>query len=357
MADIGDQLARTMLLEEVQKLTAPPMADEPPQNIICLADVEREEVNWLMFPYVAIGKLTVIQGDPGAGKTFLSAYIASLVTRGGCHPLFPGVAFPTGNVLFQTGEDGLADTLRPRFESLGADLSKIYIIDESENPVSFKDLDRLTDALRRYRPKLLIFDPIQAYLGADVDFHRANEIRPVMKGLGNLAAQHGCAIVLIGHLNKSIGGKALYRGVGSIDIPAVARSVLLVGIDPDDKSQRVVLQTKSSLAAPGPALGFTLDPETGFQWTGKLEDMTEERLLGMGRRSGKTGSAESILADILADGPKPAKEAIQAVVDVVGCSARTVQNAAKALGINYAPVRDGKQLLHYNWQLGDSGEI
>ena len=327
------------------------------RGIICLADVEREEVDWLLNPYIPLGKLTIVQGDPGIGKTFFVADIAARITTGRALPLFPGEPLPMGTVIFQTGEDGLADTLRPRFESLGADLNKIFIIDESENALSFKDLERLEAVIKRHSPKLLVFDPIQAYLGADVDMNRANQIRPVMKQLGNLAAQYKTAIVLIGRLNKNAGGKAIYRNIGSIDLPAVARSMLLVGCDQDDKSKRAVIQTKSSLSVAGPAMGFSLDVDNGFQWT-SLSDLTEEKLLGMGRvHTGKSENAESILRAMLSDGPKPVKEIMQAVMAEVGCSEKTVQNASKSLSIQSIPVREANKIAHYLWSMSDAGEL
>ena len=132
------------------------------------------------------------------------------------------------NVIYQTAEDGLADTVKPRLEAANTDCSRISIIDESDKSVSMTD-DRIEEAIKRENAKLCIFDPIQAYLGGDTDMNRANEAREMTKKLGSIAERTGCAIVLIGHMNKGSGAKAAYRGMGSIDFFAVARSVMLVG--------------------------------------------------------------------------------------------------------------------------------
>ena len=137
------------------------------------------------------------------------------------------------NVIFQTAEDGLADTIKPRLENAGADCSKIFVIDEAEHALTLDDA-RLKAAILETKAKLVIIDPIQAYLGADKDMHRANEIRPIMSKLSRIAEETGAAIIVIGHLNKAHSGKSIYRGLGSIDIAAAARSILTVGEVPNE---------------------------------------------------------------------------------------------------------------------------
>lgn len=201
-------------------------------KIINMADVETKKVEFLWYPYIPYGKLTIIQGDPGEGKTTAVLQIAALLTKGEKLPEDDQEREPV-NVIYQTAEDGLADTVKPRLEAAGADCSKVLVIDESEQGLSMSDL-RIEEAIKQTGAKLVILDPIQAYLGSGVDMHRANEIRPVMKHLGDIAEKYNCAIILIGHMNKASGSKSTYRGLGSIDFQATARSVLIVGRVKDD---------------------------------------------------------------------------------------------------------------------------
>ena len=200
-----------------------------PQNVLKLinmSDVEVEHIDWLWYPYIPYGKITVIQGDPGNGKTTMILAIAAAVTKGEPLPESKGLAEPI-KVIFQTAEDGLGDTVKPRLLQAGADCSRVIVIDESEKELSLSDT-RIEEALINTGAKLFILDPLQAYLGADVDMHRANEVRPVLKRISLLAEKMGCAVVFVGHLNKGT-NQSQYRGLGSIDIQAAARSVLTLG--------------------------------------------------------------------------------------------------------------------------------
>ena len=235
-------------------------------KLLTMSDIPAEEVRWLWYPYLPRGKITIIQGDPGEGKTTFVLALAALLTRGlpmpGCTESRPPM-----NIIYQTAEDGLADTVKPRLTALGADCSKVLVIDESERELTLSDR-RLAQAIQETDAGLFVLDPIQAYLGDGVDMHRANEVRPIFKRLGQLAEQTGCAIVLVGHMNKMQGVKSAYRGLGSIDFRAAARSVLLVGRSKDDEQVRVVVHDKSSLAPEGKSILFSLHSDTGFSWSG-----------------------------------------------------------------------------------------
>ena len=161
--------------------------------------------------------------------------------------------------------------------------------------------ERLEQAIIETKAKLVILDPLQAYIGASVDMHRANEIRPIMKHLAEVAQRQQCAVVLIGHLNKAMGMKSSYRGLGSIDIPASARSVLLVGRIKDNPTVRAMAQIKSSLAPEGEPIAFELNKETGFRFIGKYDISVDDLLNGMATTS-KLERAEMLLKDKLSDG-------------------------------------------------------
>jgi len=194
-------------------------------KLIKMNEVQAQKVSWLWYPYIPYGKITLIQGDPGDGKTTFVLAIAALLTNGKPMPESEDTAAMPVTVIYQTAEDGLADTIKPRLEEVSADCSRVIVIDESEQALTLSD-SRIEQAIIKTNAKLLILDPLQAYLGNNVDMHRANEIRPIFKALAGVAERTGCAILIIGHMNKMNGAKGLYRGLGSIDIAAAVRSIL-----------------------------------------------------------------------------------------------------------------------------------
>lgn len=189
-------------------------------KMIRMSEVQSQEIEWLWYPFIPYGKLTIIQGDPGDGKTTMVLNLAAKLSKGEALDENMKVTEPV-NVIYQTAEDGLADTVKPRLELAGADCERIIVIDESDKSLSMVD-ERLEEAIMRTGARLLILDPIQAYLGGGMDMNRANEARDMTKKLGALAEKTKCAIILIGHMNKASGNKTAYRGMGSIDFFAVA---------------------------------------------------------------------------------------------------------------------------------------
>ena len=185
-------------------------------ELINMGEVARQEVDWLYYPYLPFGKISIVQGDPGEGKTLLMMAIIARLSRG--EPLF-SEAFGREPMtcIYQTAEDGLGDTIKPRLEDAGADCSRVFVVNEDKAALTFTDA-RIEDAITATGARLLILDPLQAYLGAQVDMHRANEVRPAFHALAGIAQRTGCAIVLVGHMNKTKGQGGLYRGLGSIDI-------------------------------------------------------------------------------------------------------------------------------------------
>ena len=260
-------------------------APAPTVSMLRMSEVELKQIDWLWEPYIPFGKVTIIQGNPGEGKTTFALRLAAACTTGTSIPKMK--ALEPFNVIYQTAEDGLGDTIKPRLIESGADLDRVLVInEEGKRDLTLTDR-RLELAIRENKAQLLILDPIQAYLGTGVDINRANEIRPVFRYLSDMAERTGCAVVLIGHLNKASGTQSAYRGLGSIDFRAAVRSVLLIVRIRDEPNIRVICHDKSSLAPEGTSIAFSLGDENGFKWIGEY-DITADDLLG-----GKSGSTES----------------------------------------------------------------
>ena len=231
------------------------------------------------------------------------------------------------NVIYQTAEDGMGDTIKPRLVEAGADLSRVMVIDDTEEALTLSD-DRIEKAVRQNHVRLVIIDPVQAFIGADVDMNRANEVRPVFRKLGMIAEKTGCAIVLIGHLNKSSGTQSTYRGLGSIDIMAAVRNLIFIGKVRKDPTTRVLIHEKSSLAPPGETMAFKLGDEEGFRWVGAYEISADELL------DGKEGKATETKLE------RGAKLIRELLADKKEISIRELDDKAKEQGISGRTMRD-----------------
>ena len=307
---------------------------EPPKKdsvkIIRMSDVELTPVDWLWKPYLPFGKLSVLQGNPGEGKTYFAMHLAAACTNGKLLPNMERIE--PFNVIYQTAEDGLGDTVKPRLIEAGADLDRVLVIDDSEVQLTLSD-ERIEKAILENNARLVIIDPIQAYLGADVDMNRANEVRPIFMRLGQVAQRTGCAILLIGHLNKAAGMQSLQRGLGSIDIAAAVRSVMFIGKLKHDPTMRILTHEKSSLAPPGVSLAFSLGDEGGFRWVGEYDITADEMLSGIEpQRETKTQQAKDLICALLAGGKRVLSEDIDKAALERGIPGRTVRDAKRELG-------------------------
>lgn len=316
-----------------------------PLKIISMDEVEAKSVEWLWYPYIPFGKITIIQGDPGEGKTTVALRLAALLSNGEKLPCDDVEREPV-NVIYQTAEDGLNDTIKPRLLEAGADCSRVKVIDESVHALTMLD-ERLEQAIAETAARLVILDPIQAYLGADINMNSANETRAVMSRLSALAEKYQCAVVLVGHMNKGSGNKSSYRGLGSIDFQAAARSVLIVGRIKDNPEMRVMVQDKSSLAPEGEAIAFELNKETGFRWVGSYDITVDDLLSGVSREN-KSELAEQLIRDTLQNGQVP-QSVIMNKARAQGISKRMLDEAKKTLGVK--SVRRSNQWL---WELPGS---
>lgn len=307
------------------------MEESTDLKLINMSDVQAEGIKWLWYPFIAYGKMTIVQGDPGDGKSTLVLNIAAKLSRGERLEPEMNIDKPV-NVIYQTAEDGLADTVKPRLEQAGADCSRISIIDESEKSLSMID-ERIEKAIIAAEAGLLILDPIQAYIGGGTDMNRANEARELTKRLGGIAERTGCAIVLIGHMNKGSGAKAAYRGMGSIDFFAVARSVMLVGRIEGQPDMRAVIQIKNNLAPFGHPKAFELTQD-GFHWIGDYEITADEVLGGMVPKASKLEIAKQFLRERSGANVMILSTEIIELAAQEGISKRTLEAAKKELKID-----------------------
>ncbi|MBS5250294.1 MAG: AAA family ATPase [Evtepia gabavorous] len=326
-------ISKTIVLREKAEKKAVP--------VIRMSEVQQTEVEWLWYPYIPFGKLTIIQGNPGEGKTFFAMQLAAACTNRKYLPQME--PFEPFNMIFQTAEDGLGDTVKPRLLSAEADLERVLVIDDADNPLTLAD-ERIEKAIRENSARLVIIDPLQAFLGPNVDMNRANEVRPIFRRLAEVAQDTNCAIVMIGHLNKASGTQSTYRGLGSIDITAVVRSLLFIGKVKSDPTTRVIVHEKSSLAPPGQSLAFSLGDEKGFLWIGAY-DISAEDLLAGGEGSKtelKQEQAAKLIEDFLSDGGKASIAEINKEAAERGISERTVRLARNSMGDKIASERQGK---------------
>ncbi len=243
------------------------------------SDVTAMPVNWLWQPYIAIGKITLLQGDPGCGKSSMMMNLIAELSKGGSAPDGRAFGIPQ-RIIYQCSEDGAKDTIKPRLIAAGADCRNIAFIDEEVYSGLTLDDERIREAITEWRPKLVVIDPIQSYIGNDSDLQIAGKARKLMRRIGMWASTYNCAVVLIGHFSKKESAKDLYRGLGSIDVVAAARSVLQVEKSPEDEDVRIVKQVKNSLDSKGADLTFEIRPSTGLQWLGAASEPSSVSITG-----------------------------------------------------------------------------
>jgi predicted ATP-dependent serine protease len=231
------------------------------------SSITEKKVDWLWYPYIPYGKISILQGDPGCGKSTFIMELISCVTTG---KVFPnGQTIKPHNVIYQCSEDGISDTIKPRLTAAGANCNRVAYINEEMFGLTLDD-EIVRNTIIKFKAKLLVVDPLQAYLG-DADLSNASSIRRILRRLGLWASQYDCAIVLVGHLNKRSSLKELYRGLGSIDVAAAARSVLQIDVDEDNNTNRVVRHVKSSLAPKGNEMYFHITDQGSIAWDSVCE--------------------------------------------------------------------------------------
>jgi len=303
------------------------------------SSIEQRAVEWLWYPYIPYGKITVLQGDPGDGKSTFALNIAALLTQGKAMPDgFKGTGPQV--VMYQCAEDNPADTIKPRLLAAGADCDKVVYIVNQDEPLNLDD-DRIEQTIRETSARLCILDPLQSFLVQDGDMHSVVRMRNHLSKIGRIAAEYGCAIVLVSHMNKSTSGKMLYRSLGSIDIAAIARSVLLISRDEEDLHMRYMSQVKSSLAPAGAPIGFVIGSDGIVKWCAERNKRVPK----------KKENCEFMLLELLEQGPLSSAE-VTKYFEQNGISERTLAIAKKNVG-----VRSVRRNKVWFWYLPDEQEM
>jgi len=334
-----DELKAAMKATPRFTVAAPP-TDEPASEsaaITCLADVQRESVEWMWDSRIPRGKLSIIAGQPGEGKSTVTLDLAARITRGATLP--DGCTAPQGSVLLLSAEDGLADTIRPRLDAAGADSTRVHALTaiktlDGARPVNLaNDLPCLREAMDAVRPILVVVDPLSAYLGK-TDSWKDAEVRSVLSPLAELANERRCAITAVMHFSKATGQKPINKILGSVGFAAAARVVLGVGSDPDNAARRFLLPVKNNLAPAAATLAFTLDDGRVIWEPSPVTGVTADSILDASSSdSAERTDAERFLRDLLADGsPVPAAEVTRHAREI-GISPRTLHRAKARLGV------------------------
>ena len=302
----------------------------PELKMITMSDVKRRKIPYLWEPYIALGSLSLILGNGGTGKSWFSLAIASAVTKG---EALPGsdTALPPSHVIVQNTENDIETVISHRLDTLHADCSKIHSIDVSEEPLSLTD-ERIEAAIKQYGAKLFICDPLQAHLSSNISMNRAESIRPAFTRLSKVAERTNCAILLVGHLNKSR-TVSQYKGLGSVDILNAVPSVLFLGITDSVAGIRAAVHGKSNFAEQGVSRSFRLSRENGFEWLGACDATINDIIAGdSGRRMSKLEIASEFLRDVLAE-EAIASVDLSALAGEYGIKAATLKRAKGVIGV------------------------
>ncbi len=323
------------------------MTDKP--TFVTLSSVKARKVQWLWEPYIPFGMITILEGDPGLGKSFLSMFLASEISCGGQLP--DGGDLDQGNVLYISAEDDPSYTTRPRIDAMGGDPKKIRVLN---GRLAFDDegLDVLREELDKFEPDLIIIDPWVSFIPPETSVKDSVSVRTLIDKVESVAKDYGCAIVLIRHLTKMKQDNALYQGGGTMDMIAAARSAIRIGQHPDNPDHRVMAHLKHNVGPKGPSWVYMMQIPTEEGGVPRLEFIGEEEIsvnelnAAVGNTNARPkDAAEEFLKRELRDGPRKAKEML-ALADLVGISERTLARARTRIGVKSEQKRG-----HWIWSL------
>jgi len=336
-----------------------PRPPDPPPRFCFASEITPHPVAWLWPGRLALGKLAVLDGDPGLGKSFLALDLCARLSTG--RPWPDGTPSPgAAACIFLNGEDGEEDTIGPRLRALDGDASRVVLLDRRDSDLAPSlslpaDADALEALVARTQARLLVIDPVMAFFGPGVNTASEQGIRRALAPLVALARRYGCTILLVRHLNKVGRGRALYRGLGSIGLTSLCRSAWLVAEESKGSRRRVLAQLKNNLGPPQPSLAFELThPEGGppaLQWLGPVAVSADDLLARQRPDPGPQPRevAMAFLEEVLAGGPLPVQE-ISKRADEEGLASRTVRRAKDTLEVRTVPVKvEGRRV--YYWLL------
>ena len=340
-----DAWAQDVQAEQAHKEIEAKQPEPERACVVRVADVEPERVRWLWRGRLALGKLTLLEGDPGTGKSTLYAEIAAIISRGRPFPDQAETPVEPGNVVIVTCEDSIADTIRPRLDAAGADPRRIFVLREVQGadgpraPVLPQDAALIEQAVRDVGACLLIVDPLSAHVDASVNMYRDQDVRRVLTILAGIAERCNCAVLAVRHLNKAVGLDPIYRGGGSVGIIGQARFAFLLANhpeQPEDAGVRVLAPVKSNIGRPASSLVLRLESwdrnsdVARICWEGTTT--LKARDLLRPPRETKQDEAAEWLRETLVKGPRPAREIFEAA-QAAGFSEKTIRRAQRALGV------------------------
>ena len=305
-------------------------------EIVRASDIEPKEVKWLWYPYIPFGKVTLLQGDPGDGKSKFMLSLAALLSKGEALPFSDEEEREPITIIYQTTEDDADDTVVPRFNSAGGNGDNLIFIKEDMKSLSFGD-NRIREAIEKYNAKLLILDPMSSYIGESCSMNNANETRAEFNHLIAVAKKTGCAIVIIAHMNKMKDSNPLYRTNGSIDIAGAARSILAITrtANKEAPAERYLVQVKSNLAPTGSAILFEV-AESGVNFVSEMEMTAEEAFSSLAPKMGRPNETElrakDFILEMLQDGEMLANDC-EAKLEEAGFKKSTIKKAKKKAGV------------------------
>lgn len=315
-----------------------------------MADIEPRPINWLWRGRIARGRITLLVGRPGEGKSFVTCDLASRISTGAPWP--DGEQCERGAVIFITAEDDPHDTIRPRLDAHGADVSRIHLLSgvqrtedgkTTELVFTLSDVEILEKALQQVPDcRLIVIDPIGSFLGGRCDAHRDNEVRSVLAPIAKLAEQHGAAVLMVAHRRKGAAQSADDTALGSRAFTGLARSVWHISRDPDDDQRRLLLPGKSNLAASTTGLAFTIAGEpASVHWDDEPVQMSADDALARetGNATGEMSALDEAvawLAEYLTAGPQPGKT-VRKAAEADGIANRTLDRARGKLQVKAEP--------------------
>lgn len=311
-----------------------------------LSEIQAKQVKWLWKPFIPLAMISILEGDPGLGKSFLAMHIAAQVTLGGKLP--GGQQLSPGNVVYLSAEDDNAFTIRPRMEAMGADLERVLVLDEYM-ALNSEGIEALTKEVESSSPRLIIIDPLMGFMESGPDPYKPTVIRPFLAELRRIGEDAEASILIIRHLAKARHGNPLYQGAGSIDQIGVARSAMRVAEHPDDSSLRVLAHLKHNLTAPGPSLLFSVDgkgTKPRVTWHGETDLKTSD-LDGGGEREDASAieDARAFLEERLKADAVPVSKLLR-LAEARGISKRTLERAKEGLR-----VKSRKRGKEWTWSL------